>query len=137
MKTSHALAAALVAALAAGCAAGPDYHAPKVNTPATWSEANLSPAGATTGAVPIVDWWKTFHDPELDSLMDRAVTSNLDLKMAAARVREARAQYRLRSADQWPSVETADSYTRLRESKNQPLVSDKRGAFYTRGLVLR
>jgi outer membrane protein TolC len=54
--------------------------------------------------------------------MDRAVQSNLDLKIAVARVREARAQYGVRSADQWPSVETSGSYARQRESKNQPIL---------------
>jgi NodT family efflux transporter outer membrane factor (OMF) lipoprotein len=118
MKTSHALAAALVAALAAGCAAGPDYHAPKVNTPATWSEANLSPAGATTGAVPIVDWWKTFHDPELDSLIARAVAANHDLRIADARLREARA---LRSGVAWdmgPTINAGAGYTDALQSHN-------------------
>ena len=38
-------------------------------------------------------WWNDFNDPELNALIDRAVKSNLDLKIAVARVREARAQY--------------------------------------------
>ena len=37
------------------------------------------------------EWWKTFHDPLLDSLVERAVAGNLDLRIAQERVREARA----------------------------------------------
>jgi NodT family efflux transporter outer membrane factor (OMF) lipoprotein len=103
-----------------GCAVGPDYHRPNMAAPAQWGEPMTG--GETNGVSSIAAWWKNFNDPELDSLLDRAVQSNLDLKIATARVREARAQYGISSADQWPSVETSDSYTRLRESKNQPLI---------------
>ena len=36
-------------------------------------------------------WWKVFNDPILESLMDRAVDGNLDLRQAYARIKEARA----------------------------------------------
>ena len=118
MKTRNALIGALVAALAAGCAAGPDYHAPKASAPAAWSETNLSSAGATTNAVTIVDWWKTFNDPELDSLITRAVAANHDLRIADARLREARA---LRSGVAWdmgPTVNAGAGYTDALQSHN-------------------
>jgi hypothetical protein len=51
-----------------GCAVGPNYRPPKVNVPAQWNEA-------TNTTATIVDWWKTFHDPELSSLIERAVGS--------------------------------------------------------------
>jgi NodT family efflux transporter outer membrane factor (OMF) lipoprotein len=41
-------------------------------------------------AAAVTEWWRTFRDAELSSLVDRAVQSNLDLKLAGARVREAR-----------------------------------------------
>ncbi|SPE52162.1 exported hypothetical protein [Verrucomicrobia bacterium] len=77
------------AALLAGCAVGPDYHQPKVSSPAQWSTPLA--AGETNTAITTTQWWKTFHDAELDSLINRAVSSNLDLRLAQARVREARA----------------------------------------------
>ncbi len=118
MKTRNALACALAAALAAGCAVGPDYHAPKVNTPAGWTEATLSPSGATNSAVQITDWWKTFNDPELNSLVARAVAANHDLRIADARLRQARA---LRSGVAWdlgPTINASAAYTDALQSKN-------------------
>ncbi|HEX3720290.1 MAG TPA: efflux transporter outer membrane subunit [Verrucomicrobiae bacterium] len=108
----------------AGCTVGPDYHRPNATAPAQWGEPMAG--GETNGsAANPAAWWKDFNDVELDSLIERAVSSNLDLKIASARVREARAAYQVTSADFWPTVNTSASYERLRESKNQPII----GAF--------
>ena len=83
----------LAALLLAGCAVGPDYRAPEVRLPSAWG--GLSPAGDASapdgGKAPLATWWTTFRDPVLDSLVDRALASNPDLRIAQARVREARA----------------------------------------------
>src|SRR6516225_5081585 len=74
--------------LLAGCAVGPNYHRPAVAVQDRW------PTPPNTAAVigPATEqWWKSFEDPELNSLVTRAVEANLDLKLAAARVEEARA----------------------------------------------
>ncbi len=71
----------------AGCAVGPDYATPKLDTPQRWTEAPLAQANA----LHLRDWWKTFNDPTLNWLVERAIQSNLDLKLAEARIREARA----------------------------------------------
>jgi outer membrane protein TolC len=68
---------------------GPDYHRPQAYTPAQWGEALAG--GETNAPVISAAWWKNFNDPEMDSLIERAVHSNLDLRIAQARVREARA----------------------------------------------
>src|SRR5271166_916561 len=124
MKSRRLSAMALLAFLAGGCAnmpsVGPDYHAPETKTPAHWSGPLAG--GETNSAAATAAWWKNFHDVELDSLIERAVQSNLDLRIAQARVREARAHYRMTSADFWPSVDASGSYARQRESQNQPLV---------------
>jgi NodT family efflux transporter outer membrane factor (OMF) lipoprotein len=124
MKRNHLSTVALLAFLAGGCAnlpsVGPDYHAPETKTPAHWGESLAG--GETNSAAATAAWWTNFHDAELDSLIERAACSNLDLRIAQARVREARAQYRIASADFWPSVDATGSYARERESKNQPLV---------------
>lgn len=103
-----------------GCAVGPNYHQPESKAPAQWSE---SLAGGETNSISTpADWWKTFRDPELDALIDRAVQSNLDLQIAQARVREARAQYGIAAADLWPTVDGSASYARDLESKHQPVL---------------
>ncbi len=63
-------------------------------------------------------WWKSFHDPELDSLILRAGQSNLNLRAAVARVREARATVRVISADYGPTIDATGSYARQRYSGN-------------------
>ena len=67
-------------------------------------------------------WWKTFHDPVLDALVDRAVQSNLDLRIAQARVLEARAQYGIAFSDLWPSASVSASYARQGQSHHQPIL---------------
>src|SRR6267154_279276 len=104
----------------AGCAVGPDYHRPNVSAPTQWSEPLTG--GETESSASVAMWWNNFNDSELNSLIERAVKSNLDLKIAAARVREARAQYQVTSADLWPTVGTSASYERQRQSKNQPII---------------
>jgi outer membrane protein, multidrug efflux system len=100
----------------AGCLVGPDYHAPETASPPQWS----SPLAGGTTNLRAVDaaWWKTFHDAELDSLVTRAVQSNLDLRAAAARVREARAARGVVAAGLWPQVNTSAGYERERVSAN-------------------
>jgi len=103
-----------------GCAVGPNYRSPQTKTPAQWNESMAG--GETNSASTTTWWWKNFNDSELDSLVGRAVRSNLDLRIAQARVREARAQYGIASADLWPTVDGSSSYARQRQSANQPLL---------------
>ena len=84
--------------------------------------ANLWPAAKPTAAAAVAAWWKNFSDPELDSLISRAAQSNLDLKIAQARVREARAEYGIAVGNLLPTVDASGSYARQRESQHQPLV---------------
>jgi outer membrane protein TolC len=106
--------------LLSGCTVGPTYHPPASKALPQWSPALAG--GETTNSGSVAFWWKNFNDPELNSLIERAVTSNLDLKIATARVREARAQYRVTAADLWPTVGTSASYERQLQSMNQPLL---------------
>jgi NodT family efflux transporter outer membrane factor (OMF) lipoprotein len=104
----------------AGCAVGPNYHPPQAKAPTGWSEPLAG--GETNSTALVAEWWKDFHDSELNSLIERAVRSNLDLRIAQARVREARAQYGIASADLWPTLDGSSSYARQRQSEHQPLL---------------
>ena len=103
-----------------GCTVGPDYHPPQTATRLHWSEPLAG--GETNATATATEWWKNFNDMEMDSLIARAVQSNLDLRVAVGRVREARAQYGVASADLWPTLDTSASYARSLQSKNQPLI---------------
>src|SRR6266478_8737191 len=109
--------------LLSGCAVGPNYRAPQTKAPAQWNESLAG--GETNSAITTTEWWTNFNDSELDSLVGRAVRSNLDLRIAQARMREARAQYGIASADLWPTLDGSSSYARQRQSQNQPVL----GAF--------
>ncbi|MFA5293344.1 MAG: efflux transporter outer membrane subunit [Phycisphaerae bacterium] len=90
-----------------GCMVGPDYHRPQVSVPSDWTGT----AGQNTAAMDIVHWWTAFNEPNLTSLIERAVKSNLDLKQAESRLRQARAARRVVSAGLWPSLNAGGSYT--------------------------
>ena len=88
----------LGAALVAACAAGPSYHTPEVPAPQGYAEeVGAIPAGApgstAAAALPAVElsgWWHALKDPELDSLIERAIIGNPDLIMALDRLQAAR-----------------------------------------------
>ena len=83
----------------ASCTVGPDFQSPKADVPGRWS----SPA-PKSGAGELVKWWKRFHDPELESLVEEALTSNIGVQQAAARVRQARASRRSAASAHWPQL---------------------------------
>jgi outer membrane protein, multidrug efflux system len=105
-----------VICLAAGCAVGPNYEKPDLTVPAGWKEAQQK--GVDVRAAELARWWSAFNDPSLDSLVERAVRSNLDLRLAEARIREARATRVVTAAGAWPTVDVSGSYTRNRASEN-------------------
>ena len=93
IKALLGLITSLVVALG-GCAAGPNYHTPKPDTPpafvASASANAAASATATTTAPDLATWWHALNDPELDSLVERAIKSNPDLEIALTRLQQAR-----------------------------------------------
>ena len=121
MKTNYLLILTLAAAAAAGgCVVGPNYQKPTVSAPTQWSEPVAG--GETSAPADVTAWWESFHDAELNSLINRAAQSNLDLQIAQARVREARAQYSIAAADLLPTLDGSGSYKRQEQSKHQPVL---------------
>ncbi len=96
----------------AGCMVGPDYRAPTPTVPAAWS----APAAPTAQAVDLARWWKTFNDPVLNSLIDRAIANNLTLKQAQAQLRQSRAQRGVAFATLFPTVDLTSAFTRSQAS---------------------
>jgi len=73
--------------LFAGCAVGPNYKRPAVDSPATFRFDN----SVTNAASPELGWWRVYQDQSLQALIREAFTNNYDLRIAAARVEQARA----------------------------------------------
>jgi NodT family efflux transporter outer membrane factor (OMF) lipoprotein len=96
------------------CAIGPNYHRPLVSTPAQWT---ASEARGTAPGVRIEtdQWWQSFHDAQLDSLVRRAVAANYDLVLATARVDEARAARGLARSTYSPQINGGVSASRDRQ----------------------
>jgi NodT family efflux transporter outer membrane factor (OMF) lipoprotein len=85
--------------------------------PAGWSGG---PAPARVGSTDLHRWWTGFRDPVLDSLVSRAVEGNLDLKIAAARAREARAARGIAASAALPQLSVNGVYARSRRSEAVP-----------------
>jgi NodT family efflux transporter outer membrane factor (OMF) lipoprotein len=117
MRSGVAPLAALLPVVSA-CVVGPRYRPPEVPVPDRWTEAS----GPTTvaGGPALERWWSEFRDPVLDGLVMRALRGNHDLKLAAARVREARAARGIAASAALPTVSVSSVYSRARRSQAVP-----------------
>jgi len=104
----------------AACAVGPDYRPSAPTGPAAWDAPLVN--GITDQASATATWWASFNDAELTSLVERAVKSNLDLRVAEARLRQARAVRGGSAADFWPMLSADASADRAKQSEHQPLI---------------
>lgn len=106
--------------LQSGCAAvGPDYTPPEIASPKAWHSAMKDGLKAhKSDSDQLAAWWEIFNDPLLTQMMERAVTGNLDLKEALARVREARARRGLSRADLFPTLDASGAAVKYRSSEN-------------------
>lgn len=99
---------ALAALWCAGCKLGPDYHAPVSDAAPAFGETGAVGSGryshVSPGQPAWVDWWTKFGDAELDSLIARAVKASYELRIAVARVQEARAEERMADSRLYPTV---------------------------------
>jgi outer membrane protein, multidrug efflux system len=118
--TKHFFWGVLLMLAFCGCSVGPKYSRPQMEVSGQWSELPASGVTGAASSAQVTAWWTTFADAQLDSLVDRALRSNTDLRIALARIREARAQKGVVAADAFPSVDAAGAYTRSRPSVNAP-----------------
>jgi multidrug efflux system outer membrane protein len=97
-----------------GCMVGPDFQRPKSQVPGTWTGPTPppSPQPATVAEKNLALWWTVFDDQTLTSLVKRAVESNLDFKLAEARIRQARAARGVAASGLGPTLDAAGSYQR-------------------------
>ena len=99
------IALSLITLLLSGCAVGPNYKRPSVNVPGTYRGA--SPQEATQPAEESLGdqkWWEVFEDQQLQDLIHTALQQNYDVRIAAARILEARAQVGITRADGLPTI---------------------------------
>jgi NodT family efflux transporter outer membrane factor (OMF) lipoprotein len=95
----------LLTALTLGaCAVGPNYHAPVTET-ATQGAFVSTDSTTSNDQPPPGDWWRLYNDPQLDALVQEALTENRDLKVAAANLAKAVAVLQEARAGRFPSTE--------------------------------
>jgi multidrug efflux system outer membrane protein len=99
----------LLAALA-GCSLAPTYQRPELPVAAAWPDS-ANAAAHTADAKAMPEWQVYFSDPRLQALISAALEHNRDLRIATARIAEARAQYGIVQADRLPNVSLNASRT--------------------------
>lgn len=133
LRISYLLAALLALVVSIGCAVGPNYKRPAADVPVTYrdlpSDQSLAPATQTAKPEPATaslgdeKWWEVFQDQQLQGLIRTALKNNYDLRIAATRVLQARAQLGITRADQYPSLSGIGNITSLQSPQIGPIPS--------------
>lgn len=107
-----------------GCKVGPDFTPPHPAMPAAYAGATNAPSAHPAAAATndLSQWWQKFNDPQLTALVAEALQTNLDLRLAEARLRQARAGRGVVAGSLWPGVTASAAYSR------QELKSGSNGA---------
>ena len=124
----------LPALLLSGCAVGPNYKRPVVAVPEQYRGAAADPASLADKK-----WSELFQDDALRQLVSTALDHNFDLGIASERVLEARAQYRITRADEFPNLTAQGLFTAARASGSSTLNPNQpssQGTFSQAGLGL-
>src|SRR2546429_8037617 len=114
-RNPRGIVTASVALLAAACALGPDYHRPETKIPAAF---RFEPS-ATTDSFADQGWWRLYQDPTLQSLIREALVNNFDVRIAAARIDQARATLGSTRLQQLPQGSLSADAQRARTSADQ------------------
>ena len=99
--------------LLAGCVAGPNYKRPLMPTPTSFRGADQAPSPQSLADT---KWPELFQDAALTNLVTTALTSNYDMRIAAERVLQARAQYGITRSETLPTVNLLGGFSASRNS---------------------
>ena len=118
----------------AGCAVGPNYRTPAPDLPAAFAAQSAAPAAGPPPStqVDLAAWWTALNDPELNSLIERALVANPDLDIALTRLQQARTYESVVLGHALPAIDASAAAGRgtgsdlTRGRANQALVSAMR-----------
>lgn len=121
-RSKPVLAMCAITVLLGGCAVGPNYKRPNTDVPTSYRTLD-APAAASAAAPSLGEqkWWDVFQDEQLQKLIRTALQQNYDVRIAAARVEEARAEVGLARANQLPTVNVSATGTGLRNPATGPI----------------
>jgi multidrug efflux system outer membrane protein len=105
----------LAAGSVAGCSLAPHYVRPDAPVAARYpTQSDTTDAAQAAYAAADIGWRTFFPDTRLQTLIAAALENNRDLRIAALRIEEARAQYHIQSADRWPNLNAVAGGSRAR-----------------------
>ncbi|MGN7727243.1 efflux transporter outer membrane subunit [Luteimonas sp. 22616] len=137
MVTARTLLPSLLAVALSACTVGPDYVRPDVPVPDTFIQSQ-APADANEAAAAVDPaFWQAFGDPQLTALVEQALASNHDLRIALANFDRANALLRGSKFDYFPTITASAEGSDSRASADQaPGVArgDRDGESYSAGL---
>ena len=125
MRSARFLAPSAAALLLSACAVGPNYVAPDLHLTQGFHAAPSAPAAQP---LPLKTWWTAFGDPELDRIVERVRSQNLDLAQAAARFDQSRAAAKAAGAALLPTVGADADASKVQQSLQSP-ISEVAGGF--------
>ncbi|MFB4356132.1 efflux transporter outer membrane subunit [Pantoea sp. BS_4] len=96
----------------AGCSVGPDYQAPKPQLPGSYHALDSQERSKPQTSAVDTRWWRNFNDPQLDSLIARAIAGNLSLQQTVLRIAGAREQLSQAQGGLFPSLNGSAKVTR-------------------------
>ncbi|HEX8878959.1 MAG TPA: efflux transporter outer membrane subunit [Candidatus Acidoferrum sp.] len=122
IRVKHLAAPSTVAVFlfVAGCTVGPKYQRASAPVPAKWDVAEPWRESAPSDQVAKGEWWSVFQNDELSALAKEALDANQTIKVAIARLEQARQAAALEIATEFPTLSTAPSAERQRLSGNRP-----------------
>ncbi|PRA44559.1 MULTISPECIES: efflux transporter outer membrane subunit [Pseudomonas] len=115
LKPRLTLCALLMLSVSA-CTVGPDFQKPETQPQTEWSKPSQAAASQVTAEAMDERWWEVFQDAQLSALSRRALTDNLDLQLASARLQQSRAVRQVITAEQYPNSSVSGNYGRKRNS---------------------
>jgi multidrug efflux system outer membrane protein len=128
----------LLAALLSACALGPDYQRPPSGLDAGFIGAGSPAVDARPVSADIATFWRGFNDPQLSALVEQALAANGDVRIAQARLQEARANQGEADAAARPFFDLDAGVTRsVRPITQQPGTSrsDRTGTTYDASFI--
>ena len=111
------------ALMLSACAVGPDYTMPKSNTAQSWFSSDRAEAVIDENQAIEAEWWQSLNDPILTKLIEKTAAHNLDIKIAGANIREARANRGAQQAGFFPGIDSEATARRegISENIGQPI----------------
>ncbi len=108
------LVLALATAMVTGCAVGPDYKRPDLVLPGDFGTGTTGDTSTVPAAAIPNDWWKQYNDPQLDAIVAAALANNADIRLAVARIAEARGVLRETNGALFPEIDLNGAGARQR-----------------------